>query len=675
MEKKALFPQVGRIIHGGDYNPEQWLDRPDILEEDIRLMKKAGINEATLGVFSWSMLEPREGEFDFTWLKEIVDKLYENGIYTIMATPSGARPAWLDEKYPEARRVNKNGVRELHGIRHNHCMTSPKYRELVRIMDEKLGEMFGNHPGVIMWHISNEFGGECYCDKCVQKFRDYLRQKFDGDIEKLNHAWWNTFWSHNFNNFDQINPPFSHGEFSSMGLSLEWRRFTTINTADFCRAEIETLKKYNPDKPATTNFMTMYDGLDYRVMEKDLDVISWDSYPRYHNDYEKLSDTFYFNAFCHAQMRSMKRDKPFMLMESVPSLVNWHDVNKLKKPGVHKLTCLQAVAMGSDTVQYFQWRKGRGSFEQYHGAVIDHLGSDDTRVFREVADVGETLLKLKDVCGTTLKNRAAIIYDWDTRWAFYEVRAFAHDTIRYDDTCISFYKTMAKLGIECDIVASDSDLSQYEFVIAPQMYMLRNKTSANLKNYVKNGGVLLATYMCGYVDEDQLCYLGGFPGDGLKDVFGVTIEEIDAYYPSERNTVKTDDGEVYTVRDYAEILRDCKARVLATYGGDFYEGSPAITENACGSGHAIYLAARIDETSQEKLIKHCLGLTKTLASECERALPEEVGYFVRCGENNTFEFFLNYSEETKNIGNIGTDMLTGEEISALKPYQVAVVKH
>ena len=257
----------------------------------------------------------------------------------------------------------------------------------------KLADEFGNHPGLLMWHISNEFGGECYCPHCVKRFQDYLAEKFDHDIEKLNKAWWTTFWSHTYNDFSQIEPPYRNGEFSIMGLNLEWKRFTTWNMTDYMKAEIAILKERTQQIPVTTNFMKEYDGLDYHKMQQPLDVVSWDSYPRFHNDEESFSDTMTENAFDHAMIRCLKKEQPFMLMESAPGLVNWHPFNKMKRPGVHRLASLQAVALGSDTVQYFQWRKGRGSFEQYHGAVVDHLGTDDTRVFREVADLGEELKK------------------------------------------------------------------------------------------------------------------------------------------------------------------------------------------------------------------------------------------------------------------------------------------
>ena len=223
MSKKILFPQIKGLLHGSDYNPDQWLDRPDILEKDIELMKKAKMTSMSVGIFAWAAYEPSEGEFHMDWLKNIMDKLYENGIYTILATPSGARPAWLDEKYPECMRVNADDHRAHHGFRHNHCMSSPKFREKTGIIINKIIDTVGDHPGLAMWHISNEFGGECFCPLCKKKFQDYLADKFDHDINKLNKAWWTSFWSHTYNDFSQIAPPYANGEFSIMGLNLEWK--------------------------------------------------------------------------------------------------------------------------------------------------------------------------------------------------------------------------------------------------------------------------------------------------------------------------------------------------------------------------------------------------------------------------------------------------------------------
>lgn len=681
-EKRILFPQIKRILHGGDYNPEQWLDRPDILEEDIRLMKKAGMNSATLGVFSWSAYEPREGEYHFQWLRDCIVRLYDNGIYTILATPSGAKPAWLDERYPEALRVDAHGMRYHHGARHNHCMSSPVYRDKVRAVVARLHEAVGEHPGVILWHISNEFGGECYCPLCVKRFQNYLSEKFDGDIDKLNHAWWTPFWSHQYNGFDQIEPPYINGEYSIMGLKLEWRRFTTWSMTDYMKFEIDLLKGLTPDRPVTTNFMQFYEGLDYREMAEHLDVISWDSYPCLHNDYETFAATMAHNAFDHALMRGMKRDRPFMLMESAPGLVNWHPYNKLKRPGVHRLFSLHAIACGSDTVQYFQWRKSRGSYEQYHGAVLDHLGTEDTRIFREVAALGEELKRLEPVAGSLVQAQAALIVDWDVMWSLTDMRGLCEETKRYAETCASFYETMLRMGVEADVISQTDDFAGYQVLVAPMLYLLRPGVAERMQSFVEGGGELLATYLTGYVDENTLCYLGGFPGDGLSGLFGIVSEEIDTLYPTDQNSVRFEEGVLQggdisgreeQVRDYAERLRVSDADILGRYTEDFYAGEPAVTERRQGEGHACYVGCRLSMSGMRTLFARLFAR----AGVCGRALPEGVQCHVRAAGNRRYEFYLNMTDRETEVSDVqGEDILTGEKLQgtlAMGPYGVAVV--
>ncbi len=672
MERKILFPQIDGIMHGADYNPEQWLDREDILEEDIRMMKKANITEATLGVFSWTTYEPREGDFHFEWLKKVMDTLYENGIYTVLATPSGARPAWLDEKYPDAMRVDSYGRRAHHGVRHNHCMSSPSYRNKVSIIINRLIDELGEHPGLLMWHVSNEFGGECFCPSCVRRFQNYLAEKYDHDIEKLNKAWWNTFWSHNYNDFSQIEPPYANGEYSSMGLNLEWKRFTTWNMTDYMKSEIGILRERTPKIPVTTNFMSLYPGLDYRIMAKELDVVSWDSYPQYHNDREKFSDTMAETAFNHALMRSMKKDRPFMQMESAPGLVNWHGCNKMQRPGVLKLASMQAVALGSDTVQYFQWRKGRGSYEQYHGAVVDHLGTDDTRIFKETASLGEELKKFSEIRGTLVKAKVAMIFDWDNMWAVDIMRGLSQESKKYPETCVDTYKNLMHFGIDVDVIASEDSFEEYQVIVAPMLYMLKSGVAGRLSSFVENGGHLFATYLTGYVDENQLNFLGGFPGDGLKDVFGLVSEEIDSLYPKDTNFVEFDADILGHVRDYAEVLRLSGAESCGSYTSDYYGGSPAVTENKYGKGKAYYVAARLNDAAMQYLFA---GVFKDAGIQTYR-MPEGVERHTRTADGREFVFYLNCTQETQRIENVyGKDILTGEETDGtleLGKYQTAV---
>lgn len=672
----VLFPKIPVLLHGGDYNPDQWLDRPDILEEDIKMMKKAGVNTATVGVFSWSALEPQEGNFQFGWLHDIMDKLYENGIYTVLATPTGARPAWMDEKYPSVLRVEKDGRRNHHSGRHNHCMSSLEYRSLVEKMDTELAQEFGSHPGLILWHISNELGGECYCDSCKKRFQEYLREKYHNNIEELNKQWWTSFWSRRFDSFEQIEPPYDNGEHSILGLNLDWKRFNSWNMKDYLAFERRILKKYTPQVPATANFMKLFEQLDYVDLAKEIDIISWDGYPSWNNDYETPADTAAELSFDHTVMRSLKKDKPFMLMESTPSLVNWHSVNKLKRPGILRASSIQTIGCGSDTVQYFQWRKGRGAAEQFHGAVVDHLGRDDTRVFKEVSEVGELLKKLAPVTGSRVASKAAVLFDWSNRWAIKDMQGMAHDTKKYEKEVRKFYNIHLKKGINADIVFPLEDLSSYSLVVLPMYYAVSKEAGAWLKEYVKNGGTVVATYLTAYVNENTLAYLGGFPGAGLGEVFGLYAEELDTLYPTDSNAVLMKDGNKALVKDYCELIKLTGAEVLGTYESDFYAGMPAVTVHSYGNGKAYYIGTRMEE---EDLIKFFTPIW----SECgikEKELPEGVEYLARTAEDgSTFDFYVNYNAMpvTVQLSKDGTNLLNGEAVSGkveILPFNAVVVK-
>ena len=668
--------QFPHLIHGGDYNPEQWIDTPSVWDEDMRLMKLANCNEMTVGIFAWSALEPQEGKYDFSFLDETIDRVFQNGGRIMLATPSGARPHWMADKYPEVLRVDGKGQRLHFSARHNHCFTSPVYREKVREINTLLAKRYGNHPAVIAWHISNEYGGECYCPLCQNAFRDFLRRKYEGDIGKLNRAYWTSFWSHTYDSFDQIEAPSELGERSIHGLNLDWKRFVTAQTVDFIKNEIAPIKEICPSVPVTTNMMYAFDGLDYNKLGEVLDIASWDSYPEWHSgDQEKTAQN---NAFWHDFFRTLK-GRPFLMMESTPSLVNWKEINKLKRPGMDLLASVQAIAHGSDSVQYFQWRKSRGSVEKFHGAVVDHVGTEHTRVFQAVKRTGEILGQIDEIAGCDVSAEVAILYDWENMWALDDSQAFAKNK-KYTETCYGYHKALWKRGINCDIIGTDADLSKYKLVIAPMLYLTSEATIDKLNAYVAAGGTLYATYMLGMVDENDLCYLGGFPAGNLREVFGIWNEEIDTLFPEETGEVVMG-GKTYPTVDYSEIIHAEGATVLATYGKEFYAGMPAFTSHVYGKGKAYYQAFRDTGLFQDEVLEtlsNQLGLQRSIPSPAG-GLPYGVTAHTRTDGQTVYLFVENYSDdpvEHLELGAEMTDMLTGERRTAcsLPPYGFAIFK-
>ncbi|MEK4237913.1 beta-galactosidase [Paenibacillus sp. FSL H7-0714] len=647
------------MLHGADYNPEQWLKYPEILREDIRLMKLANCNVMSVGIFSWVSLEPEEGVFTFDWLDSVLDSFAENGIYAFLATPSGARPAWMSEKYPEVLRVERNRVHNLHGFRHNHCFTSPVYREKTAILNAKLAERYSQHPAVIGWHISNEFGGECHCDLCQNAFRDWLKVKYNNSLDEVNHAWWATFWSHTYTSWTQIESPAPHGETQVHGLNLDWRRFVSERTIDFCQHEINTVRPYNPALPITTN-MHMIDGIDYRELAKILDVVSWDAYPEWHytedGDDARLAA---WTAMHYDLMRSFKK-KPFLLMESTPSLTNWQSVSKLKRPGMHKLSSLQAVAHGSDSVQYFQWRKSRGSSEKFHGAVVDHSGHSETRVFKDVTEVGKTLAGMTEVVGTSTPVKTAIIFDWDNRWAIKDAQGIRNSGLRYEETVLQHYRALWELGIPVDMIGSGDDLSAYKLVIAPMLYLISEENGKRIEKFVEQGGTFLATYWSGVVNETDLCHLGGFPGP-LRRTLGIWAEETEGLHSRDLNGVVMQASNVlklsgdYDAHEIAELIHLEGAEALGTYRSDFYAGRPALTVNRFGEGNAYHLATRVKDASfyveLYAAITAKAGITRALDSE----LPTGVTAQLRTDGESDYIFVQNYSGSPQAVQLDGAD--------------------
>ncbi|AXU94682.1 beta-galactosidase [Erwinia persicina] len=643
-----LSAGVNALLHGADYNPEQWENSPGIIDDDVVMMQQAHCNVMSVGIFSWAKLEPEEGRYDFGWLDNVLEKLHQKSIRVFLATPSGARPAWMSQKYPEVLRTGRDRVPALHGGRHNHCMTSPVYRQKVQAMNVQLATRYAHHPAVIGWHISNEYGGECHCDFCQQAFRGWLQRRY-GTLEQLNHAWWSDFWSHTYTDWSQIVSPSPQGESSIHGLNLDWRRFMTDQVTDFCAEEIKPLKAANPSLPATTNFMEYFYDYDYWKLSQPLDFISWDSYPTWHNEKDETTLACY-TAMYHDLMRTLKQGKPFVLMESTPGATNWQPTSKLKKPGMHILSSLQAVAHGADAVQYFQWRKSRGSVEKFHGAVVDHVGHLDTRIGREVTELGRMLAAMTPVQGTRVDAKVAIIFDWESRWAMDNAQGPRNIGLHYERTVTEHYRTFWEQGVAVDVINADADLSGYTLVIAPMLYMVRDGFATRVEQLLHRGGQFVASYWTGVVNESDLCHLGGFPGP-LRPLLGIWSEEIDSLTDEESNGVRALAGNelglqgTYQARELCEHIHLEGATALAVYESDFYAGKSAVTVNRVGEGQAWYIASRNDRAFHRDfygaLITR-LALPRALAVD----FPPGVTAHRRTDGEHSFVFLQNYTAQT-----------------------------
>ena len=645
---------VKKMLYGGDYNPEQWDEA--VWEEDMRMFRLAGIDCVTLNVFSWAALQSDEVTYHFERLDKIMELVRKNNLKVVMVTSTAAHPAWMAKKYPEVLRTEFNGMKRKFGSRHNSCPNSPVYQKYSVALARKLAERYGTYDNIVTWHISNEYGGECYCENCEKAFRVWLKEKY-GSIEALNKAWNTSFWGHTFYDWDEIVVPnlqsehFAQDRTTFQGISLDYRRFNSDSILHNYLGEYEAVKAVTPHIPVTTNLMGFYKALDYQKWAGYMDVVSWDNYP-------DPTDPPALVAMRHDLMRGLKQGAPFMLMEQTPSVTNWQSYNLLKRPGDMRLISYQAVAHGADTVMFFQMRRSIGACEKFHGAVIDHVGTENTRVFREVSQLGEELKQLGD---TTLDSRtpskAAMLVDWDNWWAL-EYSAGPSCDLKYMDELANYYTALYDNNISVDIISAQDPLDDYKVVIAPVMYMTKPGADEKIRKFVSEGGTFVTTFLSGLVDEHDLVITGGYPGK-LRDILGIWVEETDALPSYMKNSFSWNEKS-YDCGLICDIMHMENAQALACYDKDFYEGTPVLSKNEFGKGHAYYVATRagqdfyadflnkvLEEQGVEPVFKPCKGVEITL----------------RRKEETNFLFFLNHNpQETVLIAEKpGTDLLTGKE--------------
>ncbi|MCL2254605.1 MAG: beta-galactosidase [Lachnospiraceae bacterium] len=651
--------KVKKVLYGGDYNPEQWPE--DIWQEDMRLFKLAHIDVVTISVFSWAKLQPSEDTYDFSQLDKIMALVKENNLSVCLATATAAHPAWMARKYPDILRVEHNGMKRAFGSRHNSCPNSPTYRKYSVALAAKIAERYKDYENIVSWHVSNEYGGECYCENCQKAFRVWLKNRYK-TIDELNRVWNTAFWSHTMYDFDDVVVPDLRSEefhwermrTNFQGISLDYKRFISYSLQECYRLEKAELKRITPDMPVTTNLMGFYKPLDYQSWAEDMDFISWDNYPAVGAGKEDA-------AMTHDMMRGLKQGKAFCLMEQTPGVSNWHIYCSLKRPGVMRLWSYQAIAHGSDTVMFFQMRRSIGACEKFHSGVIEHVGTENTRIFREVTALGKELDLIGSAfLGARTKAEVAIVFDWENWWAV-ELSAGPSKLINYHSEVMTYYRAFAKQNISVDMVSVKDDLLSYKLVVAPLLYMCKDGFDEKIRAYVKNGGVFVTSYFSGIVEDHDLVVTGGYPGR-LRDILGIWVEECDAIPEGMGNSFSYGNKK-RSATIMCDLLHLEGAKALSTYEEDFYVGMPALTLNEFGNGKAYYVATRSDEEFYDDFLG---GICNELMIQSVQKAPLNVEATLRENENGQFLFLLNHGEdaETVVLERGGTDLISGKKYEA-----------
>jgi len=654
------------LAHGGDYNPEQW--PRETWRDDIELMRQAGVNLVTLGVFSWAWLEPEPGRYEFDWLDEVMDLLAGGGIRVDLATATASPPAWLGQRFPETLPVTAEGTVLGHGSRQAYCPSSPVFRAHAGALAEQLASRYRGHEALAMWHVGNEYGCHvtcCWCDVSAAAFRSWLADRY-GSAEALNEAWGTAFWSQRYGDLDQVLPPRATPTFPNPTHQLDFRRFSSDELLACFTNERDVLRRHTPDVPITTNFMAHSASIDCWRWAPELDVVSNDHYLLAH-----LPDNHIDLAFDADTSRGLARGGPWLLMEHSTSAVNWQPRNVPKLPGETLRTSLQHVARGSDGAMFFQWRQSRAGAEKYHSAMVPHAGPG-SRLWREVVQLGETLRRLAPVAGATVDAQVALVLSWQAGWAC-EGPTQPSDDVTYRDRAHALHAALFRQGITVDVVPPDADLSGYRLVLVPTLYLLTDAEAASMAAYVDAGGHLLVTYFSGIVDEHDHVRLGGYPG-AFRDLLGVRVEEFHPLLAGQSVRLRGDDGRTGEADVWTEDLHLAGADAVLSYADGPRAGTPAVTRHAAGDGVAWYVATRTDRETTDHLLRQVCDDAGVSAAA---AAPPGVEVVRRRTADDTYLFVLNHTHEAASVPADGIDLVTGREVTGsvdLVPGGVAVVQ-
>ena len=678
---QPLAGQQERIWYGGDYNPDQWPE--EVWDDDVRLMKKAGVNLVSVGIFSWAKIETSEGVYDFDWLDRIIDKLGEAGVAVDLASATASPPMWLTQAHPEVLWKDYRGDVCQPGARQHWRPTSPVFREYALKLCRAMAEHYKGNPYVVAWHVSNEYGCHNrfdYSEDAEHAFQQWCEERY-GTIDAVNDAWGTAFWAQRMNDFSEIVPPrfIGDGNFMNPGKLLDFKRFSSDALKAFYIAERDALAEITPDLPLTTNFMVSASGsvLDYDDWGDEVDFVS--------NDHYFIPGEAHLDelAFSASLVDGIARKDPWFLMEHSTSAVNWREINYRKEPGQLVRDSLAHVAMGADAVCYFQWRQSKAGAEKFHSAMVPHAG-EDSAVFRDVCELGADLNKLSDegILGSRLaKSRVAVVFDYESEWAT-EHTATPTQHVHHVDEPLAWFRALADQGVTADVVPVRGAWDGYEMVVLPSVYLLSEETTRRVRDYVVGGGRLVVTYYTGISDEKDHVWLGGYPGS-IRDVVGVRVEE---FMPMGNDFTGVPDhldlSNGAVAHDIADVIGsvDESATVLATFKDNPWtgmDGVPAIVANTFGEGLSVYVGARLGREGLALSlpeILESLGMAEAGGNDGRVLHVEREG-----ADGSRFVFSFNRTHETVRVPVEGEVVVSSfadvdGETASIKPNGVIVTK-
>lgn len=655
------------IAYGGDYYPEQW--PVDTWPDDVSLMRQAGVNLVTVGVFSWALLEPEEGRFQCGWLRDLLDLLGAAGIGVDLATPTAAPPPWATMTYQDILPVDEDGITYGPGSRQSLCVLSPSYRRLARSIVQQLAEQLGDHPAVRMWHVHNEYGCHvpyCYCSYHEAAFRSWLQLKY-GTIGALNEAWHTTFWGQIYGAFDQVCLPGRAAALPNPGHSLDHKRFNNASYLDAFLEERDLIKASCPGSQVTTNFMGFFKPLDYFSWASHLDVVSTDNYPD-----PALADNWLRSAMHYDLIRSLNLGAPWMVMEQTTSRTNWRRHNVAMAPGQMRALTYQALARGASGIMFFQWKASSGGAEKFHSAMVPHAGRHSP-VWDEVRQIGQELSTLGALVDADCETRVSVLFSWDNWWAM-EAPGAPSSELTIEEQLMWMVGPIYERSALIDFRPPGADLSQYRMLFVPSLYLVSKGDGQNIVDFVHQGGTSVISFWSGIVDENDRVHNGPYGGP-LRPIMGCDVVDVAPLPASTSLPLEWEDGSRTCASFWLDICDQRDGHPLARVADGPWKGRPVVLETTYGSGRALYLGARLDRPGMDKVFDRA----GTPASPWPAPLSPGLERLQRAKGDDMLDFVINHSDRERSVDlkGPGTDLITGRAVPqrfTLGPWGLMIVR-
>ena len=647
------------MLLGVDYYPEQW--DISIMEEDLANIKELGSNVIRIGEFAWHLMEKEEGKYDFSFFDTVIKKANEYGLKVIFGTPTATIPAWLVKKYPEILSEFENGEKRTFGGRHIYCFNSEVFYKYSEKIIRELANHYKDEKNIVAWQIDNEFGhegsDECYCPKCHRAFQEFLRNKFNNSIDELNKTYGTTFWSQEYNSFEEIPVPKKTITTHNPALRLDWERFRSKSIVDYSNFQVELLKSIIPDCVVIHDFPGggLDKHVDYSKVAQKLNVVAFNNYPVWGGQKEPIPP--HEIAFGLDYIRGLKREN-FWITEAIMG-AQGHDITGfLPRPNQAKMWSCQGMARGCSSLIYFRYRGATKGAEQFCYGILD-ADNKKRRKFYEVKDFFHNIIKYEDILEQPIKSKVAMVYDYDSLASFriqkQSILLDCHQEMK------KFYKPFYDSNIMVDIISEDKDFSEYKILILPVMIIWKKELTEKVKEFAKNGGIVVMTYRTAVKDIDNNLTLGEMLPVGYNDFVGAYVEEIESL--QEYNSLDLEGEGIFNgIKGKGGVFRDMLvskgAEVLFRYNDKFYDTFSAVTKNSYGKGKVYYIGCSPEEAILKLIVDDILNsaeLQKTLS-------PDNVEIVVRENGDKQIKIYINHNDYEVKVENI-----------CLKPFEYKII--